>query len=149
MKLIFENWRQLMKETEESSAASQRGIEAGLGFGGMASATRKAREPEAYQELVDLDLEDAYERATQLYGKENPGKYFTIRVFLDNLDHVKAKYPEAFPDTPQATPTQPPSIRVEKMYTALYSMSNQLTDPKVRVKYEKALGAINALLRVL
>ena len=145
MELILENWRQLVKEAEESSATSQRAIEAGLGFTGMASATRKAREPKAYQELTDLGLENAYERATQLYGKDKPGKYFTIRVFLDNLDYIKTKYPEAFPEEKTYSKQE---IRefVSNAYTELRKMKpNFKKDPDMRTKYDNALAAMNNL----
>ena len=149
MKLIIENWRKLTKEATEASPGPA--MEKALGFSGMQRDMWKKQDPEAYKELMEKDLEDTYLQFSKLYDKDNPGKFVPLRSFLDNLGYVKTKYPEAFSDTQQATPTRTPSTRVEKMYNALRSMSEdeQLTDPNIRVKYENALAAVNELMRVL
>ena len=150
MKLILEKWQKFIKENEFSSDVPDFRDT----FDNMNQRQYAAMERRYGRDLkkVGLDFED-YKRFSQVMMVKRD-KYIPIEKFIENMKdpEKKQKMIEIDPeldktkaDQGQKFSSAPSKQRVEKMYNALRQMDGQMSGEK----YEKAVAALNDLLRSL
>ena len=150
MKLILEKWQKFIKENQFSSDVPDFRDT----FDNMNQRQYAAMERRYGRDLkkVGLDFED-YKRFSQIFMKKRD-KYIPIEKFIENMkDPVKKQKMIEFDpgldktkaDQGQKFSSAPSKQRVEKMYNALRQMDGQMSGEK----YEKAVAALNDLLRSL
>ena len=150
MKLILEKWQKFIKENEFSSDVPDFRDT----FDNMNQRQYAAMERRYGRDLkkVGLDFED-YKRFSQVMMVKRD-KYIPIEKFIENMKNpdLKQKMIEIDPgldktkadqDQGQKFSSAPAKQRVEKMYNALRQMDGQMSGDK----YEKAVAALNDLLR--
>ena len=152
MKLILEKWQKFIKENQFSSDVPDFRDT----FDNMNQRQYAAMERRYGRDLkkVGLDFED-YKRFSQVMMVKRD-KYIPIEKFIENMKNpdLKQKMIEIDPgldktkadqDQGQKFSSAPSQQRVEKMYNALRQMDGQMSGEK----YEKAVAALNDLLRSL
>ena len=150
MKLILEKWQKFIKENQFSSDVPDFRDT----FDNMNQRQYAAMERRYGRDLkkIGLDFED-YKRFSQIFMKKRD-KYIPIEKFIENMkDPVKKQKMIEFDpgldktkaDQGQKFSSAPSKQRVEKMYNALRQMDGQVSGEK----YEKAVAALNDLLRSL
>tara|TARA_A100001515_G_C4548016_1_gene202472 strand:+ start:408 stop:866 length:459 start_codon:yes stop_codon:yes gene_type:complete len=152
MKLILEKWQKFIKENQFSSDVPDFRDT----FDNMNQRQYAAMERRYGRDLkkVGLDFED-YKRFSQVMMVKRD-KYIPIEKFIENMKNpdLKQKMIEIDPgldktkadqDQGQKFSSAPSKQRVEKMYNALRQMDGQMSGEK----YEKAVAALNDLLRSL
>ena len=152
MKLILEKWQKFIKENQFSSDVPDFRDT----FDNMNQRQYAAMERRYGRDLkkVGLDFED-YKRFSQVMMVKRD-KYIPIEKFIENMKNpdLKQKMIEIDPeldktkadqDQGQKFSSAPSKQRVEKMYNALRQMDGQMSGDK----YEKAVAALNDLLRSL
>ena len=150
MKLILEKWQKFIKENQFSSDVPDFRDT----FDNMNQRQYAAMERRYGRDLkkVGLDFED-YKRFSQVMMVKRD-KYIPIEQFIKNMKdpEKKQKMIEIDPgldktkaDQGQKFSSAPSKQRVEKMYNALRQMDGQMSGEK----YEKAVAALNDLLRSL
>ena len=150
MKLILEKWQKFIKENQFSSDVPDFRDT----FDNMNQRQYAAMERRYGRDLkkVGLDFED-YKRFSQVMMVKRD-KYIPIEKFIENMKNpdLKQKMIEIDPgldktkaDQDQGQKFSSSKQRVEKMYNALRQMDGQMSGEK----YEKAVAALNDLLRSL
>ena len=152
MKLILEKWQKFIKENQFSPDVPDFRDT----FDNMNQRQYAAMERRYGRDLkkVGLDFED-YKRFSQVMMVKRD-KYIPIEKFIENMKNpdLKQKMIEIDPeldktktdqDQGQKFSSAPSKQRVEKMYNALRQMDGQMSGEK----YEKAVAALNDLLRSL
>ena len=152
MKLILKKWQKFIKENQFSSDVPDFRDT----FDNMNQRQYAAMERRYGRDLkkVGLDFED-YRRFSQIF-MEKRDKYIPIEKFIENMKNpdLKQRMIEIDPgldktkadqDQGQKFSSAPSKQRVEKMYNALRQMDGQMSGEK----YEKAVAALNDLLRSL
>ena len=148
MKLILEKWQKFTKESQLSPDFP----DIRDGFDNMNDRywDRLERRYSSDLKKIGLDFED-YKRFSLIYFRAR-NKYIPIEQFIENMkDPVKKQKMIDFdPDLDKTKADQgqkfssaPSKQRVEKMYNALRQMDGQMSGEK----YEKAVAALNDLLR--
>ena len=154
MKLILEKWQKFIKESSDTPDSQAVFDAYASGFTNMNQRQYAAMERRYGRDLkkVGLDFED-YRRFSQIF-MEKRDKYIPIEKFIENMKdpEKKQKMIEFDPgldktnaDQGQKFSSAPSKQRVEKMYNALRQMDGQMSGDK----YEKAVAALNDLLRSL
>ena len=138
MRLLLEKWQNFVKEADIDPKAIDIAS-------GMNKKMYDSKFPGYIEKLesLGLSLKD-YERFSKIYDEKRPGQVVPLDKFVDNIEKIKQMYPEAFDDQ-QKFSSAPSKQRVEKMYNALRQMDGQMSGEK----YEKAVAALNDLLRSL
>ena len=158
MKLILEKWQKFIKESSDTPDSQAVFDAYASGFTNMNQRQYAAMERRYGRDLkkVGLDFED-YRRFSQIF-MEKRDKYIPIEKFIENMKNpdLKQRMIEIDPgldktktdqdqDQGQKFSSAPSKQRVEKMYNALRQMDGQMSGDK----YEKAVAALNDLLRSL
>ena len=156
MKLILEKWQKFIKESSDTPDSQAVFDAYASGFTNMNQRQYAAMERRYGRDLkkVGLDFED-YKRFSQVMMVKRD-KYIPIEKFIENMKNpdLKQKMIEIDPgldktkadqDQGQKFSSAPSKQRVEKMYNALRQMDGQMSGEK----YEKAVAALNDLLRSL
>ena len=154
MKLILEKWQKFIKESPDTPDSQAVFDAYASGFTNMNQRQYAAMERRYGRDLkkIGLDFED-YKRFSQIFMKKRD-KYIPIEKFIENMkDPVKKQKMIEFDpgldktkaDQGQKFSSAPSKQRVEKMYNALRQMDGQMSGEK----YEKAVAALNDLLRSL
>ena len=156
MKLILEKWQKFIKESSDTPDSQAVFDAYASGFTNMNQRQYAAMERRYGRDLkkVGLDFED-YRRFSQIF-MEKRDKYIPIEKFIENMKNpdLKQRMIEIDPgldktkadqDQGQKFSSAPSKQRVEKMYNALRQMDGQMSGEK----YEKAVAALNDLLRSL
>ena len=156
MKLILEKWQKFIKESPDTPDSQAVFDAYASGFTNMNQRQYAAMERRYGRDLkkVGLDFED-YRRFSQIF-MEKRDKYIPIEKFIENMKNpdLKQRMIEIDPgldktktnqDQGQKFSSAPSKQRVEKMYNALRQMDGQMSGDK----YEKAVAALNDLLRSL
>ena len=154
MKLILEKWQKFIKESSDMPDSTAVFDAYASGFDNMNDRywDRLERRYSSDLKKIGLDFED-YKRFSLIYFRSR-NKYIPIEKFIENMkDPVKKqKMIEIDPDLDKTKADQgqkfssaPSKQRVEKMYNALRQMDGQMSGEK----YEKAVAALNDLLRSL
>ena len=154
MKLILEKWQKFIKESPDTPDSQAVFDAYASGFTNMNQRQYAAMERRYGRDLkkIGLDFED-YKRFSQIFMKKRD-KYIPIEKFIENMkDPVKKQKMIEFDpgldktkaDQGQKFSSAPSKQRVEKMYNALRQMDGQVSGEK----YEKAVAALNDLLRSL
>ena len=154
MKLILEKWQKFIKESADTPDSQAVFDAYASGFTNMNQRQYAAMERRYGRDLkkIGLDFED-YKRFSQIFMKKRD-KYIPIEKFIENMkDPVKKQKMIEFDpgldktkaDQGQKFSSAPSKQRVEKMYNALRQMDGQMSGEK----YEKAVAALNDLLRSL
>ena len=138
MKLILKKWQEFITEAD----IDPRSMDIASG---MNKKMYDSKFPGYLEKLEKLGLSLVnYENFSKIYDKKHPGMVVPLDKFVDNIEKIKQMYPEAFDDQKKFS-SAPPKQRVEKMYNALRQMDGQMSGEK----YEKAVAALNDLLRSL
>ena len=154
MKLILEKWQKFIKESSDTPDSQAVFDAYASGFDNMNDRywDRLERRYSSDLKKIGLDFED-YKRFSLIYFRSR-NKYIPIEQFIENMkDPVKKQKMIDFdPDLDKTKADQgqkfssaPSKQRVEKMYNALRQMDGQMSGEK----YEKAVAALNDLLRSL
>lgn len=156
MKLILEKWQKFIKESPDIPDSTAVFDAYASGFTNMNQRQYAAMERRYGRDLkkVGLDFED-YRRFSQIF-MEKRDKYIPIEKFIENMKDPEKKQKmieidpgldktKADQDQGQKFSSAPSKQRVEKMYNALRQMDGQMSGEK----YEKAVAALNDLLRSL
>jgi hypothetical protein len=149
MKLLLENWRKLLEaETQEKT------------YGALSQMMKvplpdfesflELKYPDELEELKAGGVLDSFHQFSMIFKEKNPAKGFVPpRSLLDNLEWVKANYPEAFSEQPTGDSTKIGTAKarslINQMYEDLRSLDSTFATPKFRGEYESALAAINEL----
>lgn len=156
MKLILEKWQKFIKESPDTPDSQAVFDAYASGFTNMNDRFWAPIERRYGRDLkkIGLDFED-YKRFTMIFF-EARGKYIPVEKFIENMKDPAKKQrmieidpgldkTKADQDQGQKFSSAPSKQRVEKMYNALRQMDGQMSGEK----YEKAVAALNDLLRSL
>jgi hypothetical protein len=137
MKKIFEHWTKFINEADIDPRA--------FDLSGLNQSMYNKKYPGYLEKLNKLNLTlQHYQDFSKEYDKKKPGSVVPLDKFVDNIDKIKDMFPEVFSSKQSSHPAEQ-RLAIQNIYNTLRQMDGRLAGEK----YEKAVAAINDLLRSL